>query len=232
MVKILENKEVWLVEANQFKWNKFKQNLFNNYGVHNLRFFHDANELQSVLMSLGTKSLPDLILCEFTGSFLSYAKLWTSKFSEIRMIVQFDTTVPSLVDSIDCYKMGISDIVNWNEVGSVQFAAKMDSFSTTLQKESKVDFSSGVRLDGVWIKNLTSKQIQFVGLFLGADNRTINRETILEEIWEGIQVHPKVVDVHLYNLRRKLGPFGFMIKSKGGGAWSLISSRIDREVRA
>ncbi len=83
-----------------------------------------------------------------------------------------------------------------------------------------------VIVDGVEIEGLTTKQTQLVGLFLKEDNRTVTRQSILENVWGKTNVHPKTVDVHLYNLRRKLHGYGLMIRSDGGGRWSLLSDRI------
>ncbi|MFT6604360.1 MAG: DNA-binding response OmpR family regulator, partial [Bacteriovoracaceae bacterium] len=82
-----------------------------------------------------------------------------------------------------------------------------------------------VRLDGLEIAGLTSKQTQLLSLFITSNERKINRTDILNKVWDSNNVHPKTIDVHLYNLRRKLDPFGYIIRSEGGGAWSLISNK-------
>ena len=62
---------------------------------------------------------------------------------------------------------------------------------------------------------------------MDSSDRCISRTDILEKVWGKTSVHPKTVDVHLYNLRRKLHAYGYMIRSDGGGKWSLLSDRID-----
>jgi DNA-binding winged helix-turn-helix (wHTH) protein len=52
--------------------------------------------------------------------------------------------------------------------------------------------------------------------------RSVNRKDILKKVWGATSVHPKTVDVHLYNLRRKLDPLGFQITSHGPGQWKLL----------
>ncbi|MBT3583601.1 MAG: hypothetical protein HN509_01735 [Halobacteriovoraceae bacterium] len=83
-----------------------------------------------------------------------------------------------------------------------------------------------VVVDGKSVENLTAKQRKLLNLFLENLERTVNRGQILEKIWGGDSVNPKTVDVHLYNLRRKLHPYGYIIRSEGGGFWSLLSDRI------
>ena len=83
-----------------------------------------------------------------------------------------------------------------------------------------------MNLDGHEIESLTSKQKQLLSLFLSSPGRVVSRDDILEQVWGDTSVHPKTVDVHLYNLRRKLNEFGYIIRSEGGGRWSLISDKI------
>lgn len=84
-----------------------------------------------------------------------------------------------------------------------------------------------VVLDGSKVSNLTSKQSQMLSLFMKSPTRSISREDILDKVWGSTTVHPKTVDVHLYNLRRKLNQHGFIIRSEGGGSWTLLSERIN-----
>jgi DNA-binding response OmpR family regulator len=79
-----------------------------------------------------------------------------------------------------------------------------------------------ITLDGIKISNLTSKQIQVLSLFIESPDWSANRQKILTKVWGDTTVHPKTVDVHLYNLRKKLDQHGFLIRSDGGGNWSLV----------
>ena len=77
-------------------------------------------------------------------------------------------------------------------------------------------------LNGKKVNNLTLKQLQVLSLFLKSPIRSVNRKDILKKVWGTTSVHPKTVDVHLYNLRKKLGPLGFQINSRGPGRWTLL----------
>ena len=90
------------------------------------------------------------------------------------------------------------------------------------------DSHDEVYLDGQLLEGLTCKQKALIRLFLSSENRTIKREKILEKVWGDKTIKPKTVDVHLYNLRRKIHPYGYLIRSEGGGCWKLLSERIDQ----
>lgn len=78
-----------------------------------------------------------------------------------------------------------------------------------------------LKLDGKKVKDLTIKQAQLLSLFLKSPDRTARRDDIKQSVWQNIAIHPKTIDVHLYNLRRKLAGYGYMIKSMGEGRWTL-----------
>jgi DNA-binding response OmpR family regulator len=67
-----------------------------------------------------------------------------------------------------------------------------------------------------------SLQIQLLDLFLKNPGNILTRQEIEENIWPGVKVYPKNVDVHIYNLRRKISPQGLMIKSVGPNRWQLM----------
>ena len=96
------------------------------------------------------------------------------------------------------------------------------------QIEKRLEREQEVYLDGHMISNLTGKQVALLKLFLENDIREVERQDILQNVWGDMTVHPKTVDVHLYNLRRKIHPYGYLIRSEGGGRWRLLSERIDQ----
>ncbi|MBI4348128.1 MAG: response regulator transcription factor [Elusimicrobia bacterium] len=62
-----------------------------------------------------------------------------------------------------------------------------------------------VRWQGVALPRLTSKEFDLLYFLVKKRPRVMSREEILRQVWDTITVD-KVVDVHLYNLRKKLPP--------------------------
>ncbi len=65
-------------------------------------------------------------------------------------------------------------------------------------------------LGGQAVKGLTLKERRLLALFL-VRQAPLSREDLFEGLWAGVTVNRKTLDVHLFNLRRKIHPLGFDI---------------------
>lgn len=70
-------------------------------------------------------------------------------------------------------------------------------------------------LDGIQINDLTFREHQMMTIFLSRPNRSVPREELHNAIWNKVTVNRKTLDVHLFNLRRKLRPNGYDIICEG-----------------
>ena len=66
-------------------------------------------------------------------------------------------------------------------------------------------------LDGQEVKDLTFREHQLLTLFLSRPDRAVKRDELYDAIWSKVTVNRKTLDVHLFNLRRKLRPHGYDI---------------------
>ena len=138
-------------------------------------------------------------------------------------------TIISADDDADtlrqCFKLGVHDYLT-KPFKRNELLVKVE---TQLAKSNVYvgKIKTFIEVDGNKIEGLTTKERKLFNLFIATDPRIIDREQILKEVWGGRQVHPKSVDVHIYNLRRKINDQGYVIKSLGNGKWSLLSSRLD-----
>jgi DNA-binding winged helix-turn-helix (wHTH) protein len=66
-------------------------------------------------------------------------------------------------------------------------------------------------LDGIQISDLTFREHQLLTIFISRPERRVGREELYGAIWSKVTVNRKTLDVHLFNLRRKLRPFGYDI---------------------
>ena len=64
-------------------------------------------------------------------------------------------------------------------------------------------------LDGIQIADLTFREHQLLTIFLSRPNRSVKRDELYGAIWSKVTVNRKTLDVHLFNLRRKLRPHGY-----------------------
>lgn len=77
-------------------------------------------------------------------------------------------------------------------------------------------------LFGTKVEGLTKKEIQLLKLFMLRENYTVEKDEVVKTIWKDILVNSKTLDVHFYNLRRKLSPYGIQIKLVRRGEWQLV----------
>lgn len=58
---------------------------------------------------------------------------------------------------------------------------------------------------------LTTKELQIVTVIHQSQNYTVSRDDLVNRIWGKFKVSNNTLDVHIYNLRKKLTPLGLGI---------------------
>lgn len=212
---------IWILESDRGQQIMYEQVLEE---VCTIRFFDTILEFNE-FFTLNKEETPFMMISEMNitdGNFLNFL---TSDKRGIRR--SFPFMIVSGSDDIEAMRI-------FHEEGAMDYIVKpVNKNELTFKIENvlkstkriKKKIRPTVRLDGQEIAGLTTKQIQLLSLFIDSNERKISRGDILERVWDNDNVHPKTIDVHLYNLRRKLNPFGYIIRSEGNGAWSLISDR-------
>ena len=64
-------------------------------------------------------------------------------------------------------------------------------------------------LDGIQVPDLTFREHQILTIFLSRPDRAVKRDDLYAALWSKVTVNRKTLDVHLFNLRRKLRPLGY-----------------------
>ena len=64
------------------------------------------------------------------------------------------------------------------------------------------------------------------------DDKTLHRNEIVKIIWRNIAIHPNTLDVHIYNLRKKLKDYNYGIKAIGNGLFRFtdLSPKVEETV--
>ena len=219
-------KSLWLLEDDKGCQFVYEQTLDHRYTT---KYFERLDDFVKALDTTPKDELPQMIVADLMlgdGNFLNF--LTNSKDSNI---LNIPFIIVSSIDDIDalrfCFKEGALDYLT-KPFKKNELLVKIENVLSGASRPRSVETGhKSVNLDGNDVQNLTAKQKQLLALFLESRDRSITRNDILEKVWGSTNVHPKTVDVHLYNLRRKLHSFGYMIRSEGGGRWALLSDRID-----
>ena len=59
---------------------------------------------------------------------------------------------------------------------------------------------------------LTSKELMIFDLINNAPNKQISRSDLIGKVWKDVSVGSKTLDVHIFNIRRKLSKLNVKIK--------------------
>lgn len=216
-------KNIWIVEdepdiaelvAHNLRKEQFK-----------VKIFHDG---ESFLSSLGD-NLPDLLILDLILPGIDGLEI-------CKMVRSYEETASMPIIMLTA-KGEESDVVLGLELGADDYIVKPFSVrelvarvKTVLRRvespqENEVITVEGlsVDLDGFEAKvdnqpvDLTYAEFKMLSLLISKPGRVFTRQQIIDGIWEeGKVVTLKTVDVHVANLRKKIGRYGDFIKSVRG----------------
>lgn len=221
---LVAGRQVWILEDDpgcRFVYEEILGALYQ------LRFFDTLSDFEICLNDHREHHFHDvLIVADLTlkdGHFMSFLGRDDADLSNKAYIV---VSSDEEMDSIrQAFRGGALDYLT-KPFKRTELVVKIENIFNQIEK--RLEKEREVYIDGQVIANLTGKQVTLLRLFLENEAREVERNDILQQVWGDLSVHPKTVDVHLYNLRRKIHPYGYLIRSEGGGKWKLLSERIDR----
>ena len=105
---------------------------------------------------------------------------------------------------------------NHNEIKS-----KVERHIFQIEEKSIENFKSleALNLD---LSKFTNKEVKIIESFNIKQDKTLHRNDIVKIIWKNIAIHPNTLDVHIYNLRKKLKPYNYGIKAIGNGLFCFV----------
>jgi DNA-binding response OmpR family regulator len=188
--------------------------------AYSIRIFSTLSDFKSALTQSETAH-PHLVVADLRlpdGTFLEF--LSSSDFS---VFEKFPFLVVSSVDDLDalrvCFEKGASD-----------YLTKPFSKNELLIKIERVLKATVLTLDPATLTliyqektsdALTSKEFQIASLLRTAPNHGASRKEILDRVWGRTYVNPNTLEVHIYNLRRKLLPLGLEVQVTQPGYYAL-----------
>lgn len=220
---LISCRKIWILEDDpgcRFVYEEILNNLYD------VVFFDSLHMFKTYLDKFKTHHFNDiLIIADLTvkdGHFMSFLEKNDLLLNKAFIVVSSDEEMDSIRQA---FKGGALDYLT-KPFKKPELIVKIENIFNQIDK--RLAGEQEVYLDGHMITNLTGKQVALLRMFLGSETREVKRQDILQNVWGDMTVHPKTVDVHLYNLRRKIHPYGYLIRSEGGGRWRLLSERIDQ----
>lgn len=206
-----ETKQLWIIEDAEELQPVYRKILApENFELTFFKSFQDfTNKYQQ------EKNYPHLIIADILledGNFFQ-------NLNENDLSLETPFLVISGVDDYDTisssFEAGAIDYIlkpfNQNEI-----KAKVEKHLLTIQ-EQNMEFNKSLEALNLELSHFTNKEIKIIESFNVRENKTLHRSEIIKLIWKNIAIHPNTLDVHIYNLRKKLKPFNYGIRAIGNG---------------
>ncbi len=201
---------IWILDSDLECVNLYQQTLGLQYP---LRVFPNFESFADAFAS-ASEGQPRLLLVEpedaksaLANFFRGFANAKEKRFPETLIVSRNDE-----VDLIRFYlRVGVRDYI-LKPLRANELVAKVERALMQIDNRSVLIFKND--LDGHQLSDLTFRENQIITVFLNSPSRTIDRDSLIETVWSKTLVNRKTLDVHVFNLRRKLRPIGYDIISE------------------
>ena len=193
----------------------------------NTVFFEKISAFNEALLAATEK--PSLLIADLNlpdGNFLEY--LCTEDTSDK---IDFPFLIVSSLDDLDTlrgsFEEGALDYIT-KPFKKNELLIKVDRAleDTKTRKGYNYDpYTQALSKDGELMAHLSLKEMKLFSLLHEANGKPIERENLYSTLWPQKDVVPKTLDVHIFNMRRKLKKSGLKIKAfKAPSSFALLSS--------
>ncbi len=207
---------LWILEDDpnlHFIYTDLLNEAYQKTFFQNLRDFSEA---------LSTQKPPDLVVADITvddGSFLQF-------LSEPQNREELGT-IPFVIISGDGALATLQESFQYGAFDYIIKPFKPNELIARIERIIQKHFPSSIETNSNQLSlddypELTLKEFQIFNFFMQHEQKTLERSEIVRKLWKDVKVHPKTLDVHLHNLKRKIRLRGYSIKSTGLNRWSLF----------
>lgn len=227
------DKTIWILEddsGSRFIYSDILEVRYNLRFFGSLKEFKDAGLPHQVDLMIVDLKLPD-------GNFINHLRELPKGTK-----LSCDFMVVSAMDDLDvlraCFEDGAADflskpftknslivkveqlIARKNKRGASPFhlfGVDLDPIASTLSK---------VNLPSV---TLTSKEFQIISCLAKAGNQGVTREQLQTQVWNDVTVNGKTLDVHLANLRKKIGTLALDLQCHSKAGY-ILTDRVGKQI--
>lgn len=221
---------IWVLEDDEGSRFVYEEILGLRY---RLRQFGRLDEFLKALETVEEVDRPELIVADLRLPDDSFVTA-LNKDGNRALLARQPFLVVSSVDDIDilrlCFKEGALDYVT-KPFGKNELIVKIERALSQGTKDELVD---GCKIDPIAMTvtdvagnsvSLTSKEFQILSLLRSEAKQTATREAIISRVWNRVMANTKTVDIHIFNLRRKLSAVGLGIDFRPPNNYVLAAKR-------
>ncbi len=236
-VTMSHDRVIWIIEDDagcQFVYEeilsiRYKIKIFSTFTA-----FKKALNMspQGSVRGQGKGDHPDLVILDLRlpGEYLLH--ILSSQEGSIFDDLSF--LVVSSVDDIDalrlCFERGALDYIT-KPFSKNELIVKVERCLKGLRADRENDDEGELILDptfltakrhGIIVSSLTTKEMQILSLLKNAPHQTVLRQELMLKVWGGVSVSSKTLDVHIFNLRKKIIELGVEIRYLPPNSYTLI----------
>ena len=222
-------KNILIVDDDQDAMDSIGVNLEDKYNIYGAICFEEAmkalddNDIDVVLLDVNIPNINGFEICTEMRSLERYKNL----------PIIFVSGQVGTSSQVIGYKLGgdhfIEKPINFNMLEAVierLLSRDLNSKPKSCFENLTVDHESReLLINGKSIK-LKNKEFLIVTFFIKNKDRIVTREQILNAVWKSdTDVSDRVIDTHISNLRKKLGPGNCMIKNIYQEGYKIIKKK-------
>jgi DNA-binding response OmpR family regulator len=224
-----QSKKIWIIEPDA----DIKAFINETLGLrHELKMFSNTVEFKAHAVKADS---PSLIITNMNFSEGDLQVLFEGSTERV-----FETTPFMVVSSNDCeesirkcYSSGARDYLS-QPFGKSELLVKAEQI---LSSDNLVvsDNDGKIELDPISFKitrmdqtsdKLTLKEFQILSLIHSCPAWKVKRAEIVNALWGNVTNTPKALDVHIFNLRRKMRNIGLQIKYEQPDQYSIVEEQL------
>lgn len=210
MTQMLEFELIWILDSDSHCVDLYREILGLQY---NLIVFSNVDE---VLAALRAGEPPSLLICDPLNCHGSFDRAYrTGAVAGEESWRMPECMIVSNCDELEVirfyFKAGVREFL-LKPIRSSELIAKVERVLQLVSNREVLILPN--TLDGIVVPDLTFREHQIFTVFLTRPHRKVCREDLYRAIWSSVSVGRKTLDVHLFNLRRKLRAHGYDIFCK------------------
>ncbi len=209
----LATDQIWILDSDPHCVKLYQQTLGLRYTLH---IFDNYEQFFSTLEN-SPAGQPKLLVADPDSSKGAFSLLFKNSCGPDAKQAMPDTIIVSKLDDIDLIRFflrtGARDYI-LKPLRPNEFVAKVER-AFSCKEGAGAGRILRNDIDGLVVNDLTFREHQILTVLLNMPERRAAREFLYDAIWTKTAVNRKTLDVHLFNLRRKLRPLGFDIVCQG-----------------
>jgi DNA-binding response OmpR family regulator len=200
---------IWILDSDPACVSLYQQTLGLQYLIQS---FKSVDRFMNTLASIGNES-PRLLIADpenTPGSLVD--SLQKAREIESKSLKLPEFLIASRIDDLDIIrfylKAGARDYI-LKPLRPNELVAKVEKSLHQISNREILILRND--LDGIQVTDLTFREHQMLTIFLSRTDRKVKRDELYAAIWGKVNVNKKTLDVHLFNLRRKIRPYDYDI---------------------